>query len=148
MRRLAVAGVGGLVVLLLMAGPAGAFLDQVELPRARRGVVTFPHRKHADDYGIPCARCHHNMSVIRAEQPTCRGCHMNPAHQGLCHDCHVSNRDKDFAERYARLKEKLGVERLPTLFKAFHGSCRGCHAQVNRAEGKKAPYECGGCHKG
>ncbi|RMG84470.1 MAG: hypothetical protein D6708_17010 [Candidatus Dadabacteria bacterium] len=144
--RKAVAGIA--VVAVAVAGSAWALRGEVELTRARRGVVVLPHRKHVEEWGVECDRCHHNIAMIRQGQTNCQGCHLNLQHEGLCHDCHLSNREDGYAERYTALKKKLGVQKIPTLFKAFHGLCRGCHAEVNEKEGKKAPYECGGCHKG
>ncbi len=132
---------------VLAAGAAWAVTPEIRLPRARRGVVIFSHRAHAERYGVACDRCHHNVSPVPADRRTCKGCHMDLEHGGLCHDCHISTRDRDYARRYDALRQRLGRERIPTLFKAFHGLCRGCHARVNRTQGKRAPYECGGCHK-
>jgi len=145
---------GKRIVALMIAGVVGAagvawgVRDEVELPRARRGVVVLPHRKHVEQWGVRCEQCHHNIVMIRQGQTDCKGCHMNTVHEGLCHDCHLSNREDGYAKKYTALKKKLGVQKIPTLFKAFHGLFRSCHAEVNKKEGRKAPYECGGCHKG
>ncbi len=133
--------------IVLGSASAWAITPEIRLPRARRGVVTFSHQAHAEQYGVACSRCHHNVTPVPSDRMTCKGCHMDLRHGGLCHDCHISTRDRDYAARYEGLQRELGKKKIPSLFKAFHGLCRGCHAEVNRTQGKKAPYECGGCHK-
>ncbi len=135
------------IALVCCATLASALTDPIELPRARRGVVTFPHLAHAEDYGIACDRCHHNIRATRPDTVDCKGCHLSPQHQGLCHDCHISTRDPDYTERDAAVRARLGKASIPPLFKAFHGLCRDCHKQSNARDGTKAPYECGGCHR-
>jgi hypothetical protein len=132
---------------LLWAALAFALDEVIVLPRANRGEVAFTHRAHAYDYDVGCDRCHHNITMVASDGATCRGCHLNEQHRGLCHDCHLSNRDRDFSGRYQTLQAELGKQKIPILFKAFHRLCRDCHTQVNQAEGRSAPAECGGCHK-
>ena len=137
------------LVAALCGAPASALAisEVIPLDRAKRGTVEFTHQRHAYELGVECGRCHHNISRIKAGETSCKGCHAAQQHSGLCHQCHLSNRDPDYEERIAAVQEQLGREKVPNLFKAFHNLCRNCHAQVNEAERGKAPYECDGCHR-
>jgi len=62
------------------------------------GVVTFPHKRHAELKITECATCHHKMmpedTVVKP-----------------CHDCH----------------QHKSEETAPKTKKAFHTRCTGCH---------------------
>ena len=85
---------------------------------SRRGVVYFPHHDHAeyvtpDPGGDACQVCHHTTEP--GETPE------------LCGNCH-----------------KFGpAPRTPSREKAFHGSCRACHREV-----QLGPKRCSECHSG
>lgn len=136
-----------LLSLGLAAQPCLAFTEVIPLTRAKRGAVAFTHENHTSSYGLRCERCHHHISKNPTDKTTCKGCHLARSHRGLCHECHLSSLQEDYAPRVAALAESLGTQRIPTLLEAFHALCRDCHAQMNRSEGRKAPYQCGGCHK-
>lgn len=81
--------------------------------------VEFPHRAHAEDYGIECTQCHHNYkdgkNVWQEGDPVrkCIVCH-NPV-------------------------KKQGT--VPRLVFAYHFNCRNCHK-----ENESGPIECSDCH--
>ncbi|MDF1553384.1 MAG: cytochrome c3 family protein [Deferrisomatales bacterium] len=138
-----------LLVAALCGAPASAaaLSEVVSLDRANRGTVRFTHRRHAYELEVECSRCHHNIARIPSGATTCKGCHADQQHSGLCHQCHLSNRDTGYEEDLARVRRELGRDDIPNRFKAFHNLCRNCHHEVNESQNRQAPYECGGCHK-
>lgn len=130
----------------LLPSLSGALTDTLVLSRAKRGEVAFTHGRHAGALGIPCERCHHNLAA-GPKETTCQGCHLRSDHRGLCHECHLSDRDDGSAAAAEAVKKRLGKDDVPTLYKAFHNLCRNCHAVENSQKKTKAPYECGGCHR-
>ena len=66
---------------------------------------------------------------------------------GLCHDCHISDKEDRAEARMAELRKRLGKAELPNLYRAFHTLCRNCHIAENAQKKTKAPVDCGGCHK-
>jgi len=147
MRRIRPARPVLLLALVGLPATAVAISEVIPLERAKRGVVQFTHQRHAYELEVECDRCHHNIARIRSGATTCKGCHADSDHSGLCHQCHLSNRDADYQENLARVQRDLGRENIPNRFKAFHNLCRNCHHEVNQSENRKAPYECGGCHR-
>ena len=133
------------VFFCLSAWDAFAMRDVITLSKAKRGPVPFTHRNHLEKYAIACDRCHHSTEV----PPTpvsCKECHLNRPHRGVCHDCHTSDNEPDAASLREQVEKRTGKSQLPNLFRAFHSLCRNCHIAENAAKGTKAPVECGGCH--
>jgi hypothetical protein len=61
----------------------------------------------------------------QAKIADCKACHHMGVGTGTCKDCH-------------------GVtDKAPTVKRAFHKSCRGCHTRMNVANYR----DCGFCHK-
>ncbi len=93
------------------------------------------HKKHATDYKIPCADCHHvykdGKNVWKEGDETQR-C-------DACHTCVKTGK---------ALKEASEEEKKLSLYKAFHDNCKGCHKKYNTEKGTKdAPVKCTNCHK-
>ena len=89
--------------------------DDIVLP-ASNGEVAFPHKKHADEYGVACTACHH--TVKEGETPkscTAEGCHSEASEPKA--------KDAFHQQCY-----------------------KGCHKTKNTDEGKAAPTKCSGCH--
>lgn len=133
-------------VLGVSATRASGFPEKINLIESPRGVVAFPHLFHAADLDISCEKCHHNISFVPTGEKICKGCHLNTKHRGLCHECHISNRRNGYEEEYEKIKSALKKDEVPFMYKVFHSLCRDCHAEANKG-GKKAPYQCEGCHK-
>lgn len=95
-----------------------------------KGIVTFTHKKHTDDYGIACGACHHDADgkplTIKAGDDV-KGC-------GECHSTFgkVSKKDKKMkkAEKIKKYYEQ-----------AMHANCIDCHKKE-----KKGPKKCSECH--
>ncbi len=79
----------------------------------------FEHAKHAEDYAIPCADCHHGATAEGAIDPAAT------SEGEACSSCHP-----------------VGAEPGKTwLMLAFHKQCKGCHETQ-----RKGPLGCGECH--
>jgi hypothetical protein len=91
----------------------------------RKKPVKLNHKKHAEEYGIACASCHHvyeeGENIWEQGDPV-----------GKCVACHDPVADQD------------GVMKLQS---AFHKNCRDCHKEVTQEVREAAPYKkCTACH--
>ena len=93
-------------------------IDNSVFENPQRPPVIFLHEEHNENAGLDeCNQCHHlyeDGKYIEDE---------DSADQS-CSDCH----------------ELIDTE-LPSLMKAFHLNCKGCHK-----EQKQVPVACGECH--
>lgn len=97
--------------------------------------VKLSHKKHAEEYKVACAECHH---VYKDGQNTwkegdqvekCEKCHTEPTIQG----------EKKLPPEQQKLNLKL----------AFHNNCQGCHQKLKKDKpDTKAPVTCAQCHPG
>jgi hypothetical protein len=95
--------------------------------------VHFTHKKHAEDYKIACAECHHvykdGKNVWKDSDPVdkCEKCHNEPTIEG----------EKKLSPEQQKLNLKL----------AFHNNCQTCHQKLKKDKpDTKAPVTCAGCH--
>ena len=93
------------------------------------------HKKHATDYNIPCADCHHvyqdGKNVWKEGDKVQR-----------CDECHTCVKTKK------ELKTASEEEKKLSLYIAFHDNCQGCHKKHNtETKTKDAPTSCSKCHK-
>jgi len=86
----------------------------------KKGPVKFAHKKHANDYGVGCAECHH---VYEGGKNTWK----EGAPVQKCSECHDA-------------KKKRGE--MKKLMSAFHKNCKSCHKSAGKGPVKK----CGECH--
>ncbi|MBP8645325.1 MAG: cytochrome c3 family protein [Syntrophobacteraceae bacterium] len=102
-------------------------------PTPTKGPVKFTHKKHAEDYKIACADCHHvykdgkNVWKQGDQVDRCEKCHTEPTVQG----------EKKLPPDQQKLNLKI----------AFHENCQGCHQKLKKEKADtKAPVTCTGCH--
>ncbi|MCU0575116.1 MAG: cytochrome c family protein [Syntrophobacteraceae bacterium] len=98
-----------------------------------KAAVPFTHKKHAEDYKIACADCHHvfkdGKNVWKEGDPVqkCEECHTNAEVQG----------EAKLPPEEKKLNLKL----------AFHNNCQGCHKKLKKDKpDTTAPITCTGCH--
>jgi hypothetical protein len=99
-----------------------------------KGPVELTHDKHAEDYEIACAECHHvyenEINVFKEGDfvQKCQECHNEPTQKG---------------------EKKLTPDlKARNLKLAYHKNCRNCHRQVKKEDqDKKPPVTCKGCHQ-
>lgn len=88
--------------------------------KPKKAAVEFTHKKHAEDYKIKCADCHHvfkdgkNVWKEGDKVDKCSACHTSP----------TKNQGKTLS-----------------LKNAYHKNCQGCHKKE-----KKGPTKCNECH--
>ena len=126
MKKAALAGIIVLAALALVCSLAGGQEDMVSVDNSsfsasRRPPATFYHDEHNEDAGLEdCSRCHHlfdedgnKLEDESSEDQSCAECH-------------------GMADEKGR----------PSLRKAFHLNCKGCHLEL-----RQGPATCGGCHR-
>jgi hypothetical protein len=95
------------------------FVDNSVFNNPQRTPSVFYHDEHNETAGIDdCAECHHVYEDgERLEDES--------SEDQSCSECHSLE----------------GGDGQPSLIKAFHGNCKGCHQKE-----KKGPRLCGECH--
>jgi hypothetical protein len=113
-----------LLAVLLMAVWAFAqedmtVIDNTIFDQPRRPPALFPHDVHNENAGIDaCGECHHlyeDGQLLEDES----------SEDMRCADCHAG----------------ADIDRQPSLVKAFHLNCKGCHERSDQG-----PVMCGECH--
>lgn len=95
--------------------------------------VEFTHKKHAEDYSIACAECHHvyenGQNVWKEGDPVQK-----------CEKCHT--------EATVQAEKKLPPDQQKLNLKlAFHNQCIPCHRDLKKENPNTiAPTTCQGCH--
>lgn len=103
----------------------------------KKGIVTFSHKKHTEEYNAGCGECHHD-----AEGKPLNALKMGDEVQN-CIECHTK------ASKSPRAKKgtpKLTAkEKLAYHANALHLNCITCHKKAKKS-GKVAPTSCAKCH--
>jgi hypothetical protein len=104
-------------------------------PTPTKAPVELTHKKHAEDYKIACADCHHeykdgkNVWKEGDHVKKCMECHNEPTITG----------EKKLPPEQQTLNLKL----------AYHNNCQGCHQKHKKENpASTAPVTCAGCHPG
>ncbi len=94
-------------------------VDNSAFDNPQRAPSVFQHDTHNETAGIEeCSECHHIYEDGKKLED-------ESSEDQMCSDCH----------------ESKSADGQPSLRKAFHGNCMGCHqTQV------KGPIMCGECH--
>ena len=136
-----------LAVGLAVAGTEVADVIKMENKQAydehKKGIVTFTHKKHIEEYKIGCGECHHDKDAkpldlkIGDEVQSCLECHVK------------GQADKKALRAMAPAERKK--EELKYYDGAIHENCQGCHEKFNieKAGDKRkgpAPVSCNDCH--
>ncbi len=102
-------------------------------PQHTKANVQFTHKKHAEDYKIACADCHHKYeggkNVWKQGDPVakCESCHNEPTIEG----------EKKLPPEQQKLNLKL----------AMHTNCQECHKKLKAQNPQSAaPTTCVQCH--
>ena len=127
-------------------------MDKKAYGKHTKGIVTFDHKKHAEEYAKKypdlykngCGECHHDkdnkpLTKLKKgdEVKDCIECHKKPGYI------------KGKAARGLSKKEKREY-----LANAIHDNCRGCHRKFNKKmklhsrDKGAAPTSCKQCHGG
>ena len=96
------------------------FVDNSSFNRPERAPSVFAHDEHNEKAGIEeCNECHHDYDENGKKIEDIS------TEDQQCSECHSENE----------------TGRKPSLMKAFHSNCKGCHVRE-----KKGPIMCGECH--
>ena len=149
---LVIAMIIGIATLFIAGGiyagtdaPADIKMENKAYAKHKKGIVTFSHAKHADEYAkqFPdfykngCGECHHDKDgkplALKAGDNV----------QG-CFECHNKEGERPKGKGAPKLSKK---ERLAYHAEALHYNCKDCHKKVNKKTKKKsAPTTCAKCH--
>ncbi len=124
MKNYAVFIVAVLALLVMMAAAGAqeemACVDNSDFTTPQRPPSVFPHEEHNEIAELEdCAECHHvyDEDGQKLEDES--------SEDLRCSECH----------------ESRSVGRKPSLTRAYHLNCKGCHLTQ-----KKGPFLCGECH--
>ena len=118
---------------------ADEFMMKSDYPH-EKGIVTFTHKKHSEEYGAKCGDCHHD-----ADNKPLNDLKMGDAVQ-KCIECHKTPAE---APKGKKAKKKLSKEEKIKEYhaEALHANCKDCHKKFNKKyKPKKAPTTCAKCH--
>ncbi len=112
-------------------------MDNKAYTKHEKGIVTFTHKKHNEEYKITCGECHHDNKGKPLNLK------MGDNVQN-CIECHKKPGDKPKGKDAPKLTQK---EALEYHAEAMHQQCQGCHRDFNKKNNtKSAPTTCVGCH--
>jgi len=124
---------------VIIAAEMPAVIEMKTPYEKTRGVVTFSHQKHIDDYKLGCGECHHDdkgqpLTDLKPSDPVKK-----------CFECHSKPGEiKGKEARALSPKEKRAFHA-----NAVHDNCIDCHRQFNKGKkDKPAPQTCKACHGG
>ncbi len=153
-KRNAVVWVAVCVGLLFAAGSiyAGtAVQDVIQMEHKAysehtKGIVTFSHKKHNEEYKIGCGDCHHDATgkpltdlKLGDNVQDCIECHKLPGQM-------PGELKKELKEKKAS-KEEISAKEMEYHAEAIHENCTSCHKDYNKKNNTKAaPQTCTGCH--
>ena len=111
-----------------------------------KGIVTFSHKKHNEEYKIGCGECHHdadgkplNALKMGDEVKGCIECHKTPGQM-------PGALKKEMKAKKASKKE-IAAKEMEYHAEAIHDNCISCHKDYNKKnKTKAAPQSCTKCH--
>ena len=142
-KRLMVTLIIGIATLFLAAGIyAGTTVPDVikmenDYPH-KKGISTFTHKKHVEEYKAGCGECHHDD----------KGQPLNNLKEGddvqNCIECHNKPGERPKGKGAPKLSKS---EKLQYHAEAIHMNCKDCHKAYNKKnKTKAAPTTCTKCH--
>jgi hypothetical protein len=140
---IAVVGIASLfLATAIYAGTTVADVVKMEndaYAKHKKGIVTFSHKKHNEEYKAGCGDCHHD-----ANNKPLTALKLGDEVKN-CIECHSKEGRAPKAKKGApKLSTK---EKLAYHAEALHINCIGCHKDANKASGTKAaPTSCAKCH--
>lgn len=104
----------------------------------KKGIATFSHKKHVEDYKAGCGECHHDAEGKPLDNLKAGDDVQN------CIECHKKPSERPKGKGAPKLTKK---QRLDYHAEAIHYNCKDCHKKFNRkTKTKKAPTTCAKCH--
>jgi hypothetical protein len=117
--------------------PAGVKTPEV----AKYGTRSFPHARHAKEFGATCTACHsaEQHKAFAATPATCTGCHHGPQNE-RCESCHKAQ------ATFYRGQAKAPVPIAANVMADAVG-CTGCHDLTKRQTVATITQKCLACHE-
>ena len=113
-------------------------MDNKAYSKHKKSIVTFPHKKHVEEYYAGCGECHHD-----ANNKPLNNLKIGDDVQN-CIECHKKPSERPKGKGAPRLNKQ---QRLEYHAEAIHYNCKGCHKKFNKKTGTKAaPTTCAKCH--
>lgn len=112
----------------------------------KKGIISFSHKKHAEEYKAGCGDCHHDAQG-KPLADLKEGDNVQP-----CFECHNKPGEvpKDVKKDWKKKKlKKAETDKLSLEYhaEALHENCKGCHKDHNKKnKTKAAPTTCSKCH--
>lgn len=108
-------------------------MNSPEYSEHSKGLVTFTHNKHVQEYKVACGDCHHDD-------------HGKALSEGddisRCVVCHTETGKKPKGEKLSKSEKIMKYQK-----EALHANCKGCHKTWNKEnKTKDAPTTCKDCH--
>ena len=121
-------------------------MDNKAYTEHTKGIVTFSHKKHHEEYKVGCGECHHDangkpLNDLKAGDDVkgCIECHKNPGQM-------PGSLKKEMKEAKASKKE-VDAKKMEYHAEAIHANCIDCHKEYNKKnKTKAAPQSCSKCH--
>ena len=118
--------VGALTAAEKQKEPKDVLIKEKGYKKDKKGPVKLTHEKHAKDYKIACADCHH---VYEGGKNVWK----EGDHVDKCSKCHNP-------------KKKEG--KVMKLQNAFHKNCKNCHKALGKEGKPTGPFKkCNKCHE-
>ncbi|BBO70239.1 hypothetical protein DSCA_41690 [Desulfosarcina alkanivorans] len=153
-KRNAVSWLAVCVGLMFAAGTlyaATAVQDVIQMEnkaysKHTKGIATFSHKKHNEEYKIGCGDCHHD-----ADGNALNDLKMGDDVQG-CIECHktpgkMPGKLKKEMKANKASKKEISAKMMEYHAEAIHANCISCHKDYNKKnKTKAAPQSCTKCH--
>lgn len=121
-------------------------MDNPAYQKHKKGLATFSHKKHHEEYKIGCGECHHD-----ADGKPLNDLKMGDDVQG-CIECHkipgqMPGKLKKEMKAQKASKKEISAKKLEYHAEAIHANCIACHKAYNKKnKTKAAPQACTKCH--
>ena len=110
-----------------------------------KGIATFSHKKHHEEYKVGCGECHHDDKgkpldlKMGDDVKDCIECHKIPGK--------MPGKVKKEMKAAGAKKKEIDAKELEYHAEAIHANCIGCHKDYNKKnQTKAAPASCSKCH--
>lgn len=143
-RTLLVVTVAALGVAFLFAGvyatqqaPEAMTMESAVFPKHTKAIVTLTHKKHSEEYKVPCGDCHHVYKEGK-----------NGWKEGdevqKCTACHSEAKTPKAKEGEPKLSKAEKIKKY--YYSAIHENCVGCHKALKKEATPAGPTACKECH--
>jgi hypothetical protein len=116
--------------------PENIEMNSPVFKKHKKALVTLSHTKHAKEYKIACADCHH---VYKDGKNTWK----EGDKVQKCTECHKKAKAPKAKKDEPKMAKADKIKEF--YYSAIHENCVACH-KAEKKKGKKAPSACKDCH--